>query len=108
MLPLLNVSAIQQTYDTTIERVQNSHFQDYQMRRDQIIGESDDLLADVVNQMLVADASFFKSSLPRCQEYLECASVRETEGFKPVQVISRRLTLRDDINERMTDSVYFT
>jgi hypothetical protein len=100
-----NMDAIQQKYDQIVAVVRKENFQGYQMRRNQVISEDCDTNAKVIEQMMKSDASFFSSSLPRCQEYIDCATMRDAEGYKPM-LVCRRATHREDLNERMTDTMY--
>jgi hypothetical protein len=100
-----NIDAIQQKYDEIVTAVRKENFQGYQMRRNQILSEDCDVNANIIRQMMKSDASFFSSSLPRCQEYIDCATTRDAEGYKPV-LVCRRTTHREDLNERMTDTMY--
>jgi len=101
------IPKINEIYDKIVHDVRHERLQGYQMRMDALITSEECQINDkIIRRLNHADDTFFGSSMPFCQNYIDCYVNEITSGYQ-YQSSSRTLTQRPDIGrERLTDSMY--
>ncbi len=106
-----NAEYVSDVYNAITSNAQGVRFQGYQSRMDELINSGEYRINQkILSRITSADLTFFRSTLPFCQEFLDC-HVNEIDNEDELssyeyQTASRKTLLRTEFNERMADNMF--
>ncbi len=106
-----NSKYVDNIYNTITNNAQGIRFQGYQSRMDELINSGEYRINQkILSRITSADLTFFRSTLPFCQEFLDC-HVNEVDNEDELssyeyQAASRKTILRTEFDERMADNMF--
>jgi hypothetical protein len=94
-------------FDKIVYNARNENFQGYQARRDELLQDGEyDINPQIMDRMKSVDKQFFSSSLPFCQEYIECY-IADVDGVVAYRKSSKKASIRSDLGDvSTTDNMY--
>jgi hypothetical protein len=94
-------------FDKIVYNARNENFQGYQTRRDELLQDGEyDINPKIMDRVKSVDKKFFSSSLPFCQEYIECY-IADVDGVVSYRKSSKKASVRSDLGDvSTTDNMY--
>jgi hypothetical protein len=94
-------------FDKIVYNARNENFQGYQARRDELLQDEEyDINPQIMDRVKSVDKQFFSSSLPFCQEYIECY-IADVDGIVSYRKSSKKASVRPDLGDvSTTDNMY--
>ncbi len=94
-------------YDQIVKRAHSEAFQSYQHRRNNINEDEISINPEIINHLKCSDKIFYESTLPYCQQYIDCYVCRSDDGTYTYATSGSKSSRRIDLgNLRLSNLMY--